>query len=151
MSLACSVARDISSVVQSRCFRMFPRVVFVGLLLALLGCSGPLAAQVARSVTVIPTTLATRASTGDSAGSNLNRARAMLQDEALQFELILVTRDSTGIEGQIYRDLKQRNIRATAGPDEGLDVRDEPCYPKCIFVPSDEVNAISVTSWTRVL
>jgi hypothetical protein len=83
--------------------------------------------------------------------SNVDRAYALLQSEGKQFTLIVVSPKSTGLEGEIYRDLRQRGYRATAGPDEGFDTRGEPCYPGCVYVRSQDVNSISISAWTRVL
>jgi hypothetical protein len=84
-------------------------------------------------------------------GSNVEQAHAQLQQQGNHVYLIVVSSDSPGIEGQIYRDLIQRNIRATVGPDEGFDTHGEFCYPNCVFVPREAANAISVQAWVDVL
>jgi hypothetical protein len=65
--------------------------------------------------------------------------------------LVIVSGQSTGTEGDVYRDLRQRRFRTTTGPDEGIDTSGEFCYPGCVFVLSEEVNVNRIDSWTRVL
>jgi hypothetical protein len=65
--------------------------------------------------------------------------------------LSVVSSDSSGVEKTLYDDMIKRNIRATTGPDEGIDARSVACYPTCVFVPLDAVNAIGVESWHAVL
>lgn len=86
--------------------------------------------------------------TGDS---NVEQAHAFLQGEGNSVYLIIVSDESTGVEGQIYRDLVKRHFRATTGPDEGIDTHAEVCYPDCVFVTRQEVNAIGVSAWIEVL
>ncbi len=83
--------------------------------------------------------------------SNVEQAHAQLQNDGNQVYLVIVSNQSTGLEHDIYQDLRERNIRATTGPDEGIDTHGEFCYPDCVFVPKEEVNAISVQAWADVL
>ena len=83
--------------------------------------------------------------------SKVVQAREILLDEGYKFDLVLVTEDSTDVRGEIYRDLIARNIRATTGPDEGIDVRSEMCYPQCMFVPKAESDVLTVETWVLVL
>lgn len=83
--------------------------------------------------------------------SNVEQADAQLQKSGSQFDLIFVSTKSTGVQADIYRDLRQRNIRATTGPDEGIDTQGESCYPNCVFIPREEADAISVEAWIEVL
>jgi hypothetical protein len=83
--------------------------------------------------------------------SNIEQAHLRLQSQDDPVYLVIVSSQSTGIEGEIYRDLRQRHFRTTTGPDEGVDTKGEFCYPNCVFVLSGEVNAISIDSWVRVL
>lgn len=83
--------------------------------------------------------------------SNAERAHAILLDQGDLVYLIVVSSASTGVEGDIYRDLRQRNFRTTTGPDEGVDTSTEVCYPNCVYVLAEEINAIGVNSWIRVL
>lgn len=87
----------------------------------------------------------------DTSDSNVGRAHALLQSQGKRFTLIIVSRNSTELEGEIHRDLQQRGFRATAGPDEGFDTRGESCYPGCVYVRIQDVNVISVYAWARVL
>lgn len=83
--------------------------------------------------------------------SNAERAHEILLNEGYPVYLIVVSSQSIGVEGDIYRDLRQRNFRTTTGPDEGIDTSTEVCYPNCVYVLVDELNAIGVNSWVRVL
>ncbi len=83
--------------------------------------------------------------------SNVEQAHALLQNEGYQVYLIILSNQSPGVEGLIYRDLLQRHFRSTTGPDEGFDTHGEFCYPNCVYVPSAAVNAISVYGWVGVL
>lgn len=83
--------------------------------------------------------------------SNAERAHEILLNEGNAIYLIVVSTQSTGVEGDIYRDLRQRNFRTTTGPDEGIDTSTEICYPNCAYVLAEELNAIGVNSWVRVL
>jgi hypothetical protein len=65
--------------------------------------------------------------------------------------LVILSPASSGLEGKIYMHLRQRKFRATTGPDEGIDTRSLPCYPGCIFVPVEEVDALGVAGWKEVL
>ncbi len=66
-------------------------------------------------------------------------------------ELVILTSRDDDLRGDIYRLLRRRKFRATTGPDEGIDTRSLSCYPGCIFVPGEEVDAISVSGWVDVL
>ena len=83
--------------------------------------------------------------------STVEQAHARLLDQGNKVYLIIVSSQSTGVEGDIYRDLRKRDFRATVGPDEGIDTHSEFCYPDCLFVPVEEVNAISADAWVLVL
>jgi len=83
--------------------------------------------------------------------TNLGRAQAELLAEGAKFNLIILSNQSIGLEGEIYKDLIKRNIRSTTGPDEGFDTSSLDCYPTCIFVPIGVLNELSVESWTYVL
>jgi hypothetical protein len=87
----------------------------------------------------------------DSGESTAGQAVVRLRADGLSMTLVIVSENSTGVELAVYQDLHQRMIRATAGPDEGVDIRSERCYPYCVFVPFDERNALSVEAWTLVL
>jgi hypothetical protein len=105
------------------------------------------------TVTPTPTRPAGLVVNGDG-NSNAGRAHLLLQSEAdpgNPVYLIIVSGQSTGVEGEIYRDLRQRGFRTTTGPDEGIDTSSEFCYPDCVFVLGDQVNAIGVNSYMRVL
>lgn len=39
----------------------------------------------------------------------------------------------------------------TTGPDEGFDVSSLSCSPRCLFVPLEDANSITVENWLRVL
>jgi len=86
-------------------------------------------------------------------GSNVARAFRRLADagEMDGIELVILTPREGGLRGEIYRVLRRRKFRATTGPDEGIDTRSLSCYPGCIFVPVEEVDAISVSDWISVL
>ena len=86
-----------------------------------------------------------------SGNSMVEEAHARLQNQGMQVFLVIVSNQSTGVEGEIYRDLRRRNFRSTTGPDEGIDMRGEFCYPDCVFVPLEAVNALSVEAWMDVL
>lgn len=83
--------------------------------------------------------------------SNVERAQAVLSKEGLRFALVVVSTESAGLEGEIFRDLTKRNFRATTGADEGFETRGVGCHPRCVFVRSNAVNEISTESWTNVL
>jgi len=83
--------------------------------------------------------------------SQVEQAVPILESQVDPFYLIIVSSRSTGVEADIYRDLRLRFFRTTTGPDEGIDTHTEFCYPSCIFVLAEEVNAIPVSSWLRVL
>lgn len=86
-------------------------------------------------------------------GSNVARAFRSLAEagEMDGIELVILTPRDDGLRGEIYRLLRRRKFRATTGPDEGIDTRSLSCYPGCIFVPVEEVDAISVAGWISVL
>ena len=81
----------------------------------------------------------------------LRRHKRRLFLEGLDFSVIIVSPQSTGVKKQIYDDLIKRNFRATAGPDEGFDTKEVDCYPNCVFVRYQAVNQISVESWKNVM
>ncbi len=83
--------------------------------------------------------------------SAVERAHAQLSSANNPIYLVIVSAQSTGLEGEIYQDLIKRDFRATTGPDEGIDTHAEFCYPNCVFVQSQAVNAIGVNSWLGVL
>ncbi len=83
--------------------------------------------------------------------SNVAQALYRLQAQGDLVYLVILSSQSTGTEGEIYRDLQQRGFRSTTGPDEGVDTHGEFCYPDCVFVLAGAVNAISPDSWVRVL
>lgn len=68
-----------------------------------------------------------------------------------EVSLILVSRESTGLEGKIYEDLVRRNFRMTTGPDEGLDTAGETCYPNCLYALREQAGAIAVEGWLPVI
>jgi hypothetical protein len=82
---------------------------------------------------------------------NVELAQTVLRQEGFRFTLLIVSSTSTGLSGEIYRDLLKRNFRATTGPDEGFDTSTYPCHPFCVFVRQEVVNEISVPSWQGVL
>lgn len=79
------------------------------------------------------------------------QAQAQLFQEGLRFYLIVVSPNSTGLEGEINQDLVKRNFRATTGPDEGFDTQSLECHPNCVFVPAEVADALSVEGWRNVL
>jgi hypothetical protein len=87
----------------------------------------------------------------DQGSSTVEMAYARLQQEAMKTTLVIVSSASTGVEGDIYRDMRARIFRASTGPDEGIDTHSLSCYPNCVFVPVEEVNALTVDVWVLVL
>ena len=83
--------------------------------------------------------------------TNIELAHDRLQAEPMQTTLIIVSSASTGLEGLIYQDMRTRVFRSTTGPDEGIDTHSLSCYPNCVFVPSEEVNVLTVGVWMLVL
>lgn len=83
--------------------------------------------------------------------SLVEQAHAQLLSQGNKVFLIIVSPQSTGLEGEIYQDLIGRDFRATAGTDEGFDTHAEFCYPDCVFVRIEAINQISVASWRAVL
>jgi hypothetical protein len=85
--------------------------------------------------------------------SNVERAyQQMVKSGDLDaITLLILSPASSGLEGRIYAHLRLRKFRATTGPDEGIDTRSLACYPGCIFVPVEEVNALGVGGWMEVL
>lgn len=83
--------------------------------------------------------------------TNVAKAQALIYDEGIRFYLVVLSKDSTGLEADIYQDLVERNIRATTGPDEGFNTDSLKCSPNCVFVPTEVVDALSVESWANVL
>ena len=61
----------------------------------------------------------------DSGESSAGQAVVRLRADGLPMTLVIVSENSTGVELAVYQDLHQRMIRATAGPDEGIDIRSE--------------------------
>ncbi len=84
-------------------------------------------------------------------GSNVEEAHARLEAAGDKVYLVIVSSDSSGDLGTIYYDLQTRQIRATAGPDEGIDTRSVSCYPDCVFVRREDVDDLSVAGWMAVL
>lgn len=87
---------------------------------------------------------------GDKA-SYVAQAQAELFREGSRFYLIIVSSDSISVQAEIYTDMLKRFIRATTGPDEGIDTRELECHPYCVFVPEEAENVIGVASWKSVL
>lgn len=83
--------------------------------------------------------------------ANVEVAQQELQDRGIHFTLLVISAESEGVQGAIYRDLLKRHLRATSGPDEGFDTRSLDCFPKCVLVRAEVVNEISVESWVNVL
>lgn len=83
--------------------------------------------------------------------TNVELAHAALTRAGFRFRVVIVSESSVGIEGEIFRDLNRRRLRATTGPDEGIDTAAVSCHPDCVFVRADAVNEISVESWQNVL
>ena len=79
--------------------------------------------------------------------------RLLVDEERLDSSIYLVILSDTsgGLEGQIYGVLRRRKFRATTGPDEGIDTRSLFCAPGCIFVPTEEKNALGIGGWQEVL
>ena len=88
---------------------------------------------------------------GTTPDTNVAQAQVRLFGQGLRFYLIVLSPESTGVEQEIYQDLIRRNLRATTGPDEGIDTSSLPCAPNCEFTPVQAVNEISVESWVNVL
>lgn len=88
---------------------------------------------------------------GTTPDTNLAQAQARLLGEGLRFYVNVLSPESVGVEQEIYQDLRRRNLRATTGPDEGIDTSALPCAPSCEFTPYQAVNEISVESWVNVL
>lgn len=108
----------------------------------------------ATSATAAPAGAATPAGTIDSGqgNSNVETAHQQLQQtQPFKTTLVIVSGSSGGVEAAIFRDLLARNFRSSTGPDEGIDTRSLTCYPNCVFVPANEVNALSVAGWVQVL
>jgi hypothetical protein len=124
--------------------------VIVGILLASLGCSAASAQGQSPFGGFLPVTPTSYVVHG-AGDSNAEKAHAQLQNTDLKTFLILVSGDSTGLEGEIYRDLIKRNFRSTTGPDEGVDTHGYFCYPNCVFVLKEAANVLSVEGWTAVL
>ncbi len=123
------------------------RRVFAGLVILLF-----VAALSLVSFSSVPSDAATPGHVVNGTGhSNVEQAHASLLGEGYKVYLILVSYRSTGVEGQIYRDLIARHFRSTTGPDEGIDTHGEFCYPDCVFVPSQDANIIGVSGWVEVL
>lgn len=83
--------------------------------------------------------------------SRVELAHAQLEAQGQHFSLVIVSSASQGLELAIYRDLRARRYRSTAGPDEGFDTHGQPCFPNCVYIPFEEVNALAVSTWVRVL
>lgn len=88
---------------------------------------------------------------GGERNTNVAEAQGLLFLEHLVFTVIVVSPDSTGVEKTIYDDLTRRHLRATSGPDEGIDTKSIQCYPNCVFIHPTAVNEIIVESWRNVL
>src|SRR5205823_6138097 len=87
----------------------------------------------------------------EASPSAVEQAQARLQSEGSKSTLLIVSASSSGVELALYRDMRARKIRATTGPDEGIDTRGLSCFPNCVFVPAEEVNALEVDAWLAVL
>jgi hypothetical protein len=85
------------------------------------------------------------------AETNAFAAAAQLKAGGEDFEIVVLSDASTGIEAEIYENLLRRNYRATTGADEGFDVSGQPCWPRCIYLRRDALDAVPVESWVRVL
>lgn len=83
--------------------------------------------------------------------SNAGHAYEQLKREGNDFTMIVVSSLSTGLEQQIFADLEKRDYRATTGPDEGYDTSTLACYPNCVIVRQDALDAVPAESWVRVL
>jgi hypothetical protein len=83
--------------------------------------------------------------------SRVELAHAQLEAQGQHFSLIMVSPASQSLELAIYRDLRARRYRSTAGPDEGFDTHGQPCFPNCVYIPFQEVNVLAVSTWVRVL
>ena len=86
-------------------------------------------------------------------GTHVERAYEELvrRDMLRRVTLILLDADVGGVEKRIYDSMKRRKFRATTGPDEGIDASGVPGCPRCIFVPRDDANVISIASWQGIL
>lgn len=85
------------------------------------------------------------------ATTNVAKAQSLIYDEGIRFYLVVLSKGATGLEAEIYKDLVERKIRATTGPDEGFNTESLKCNPNCVFVPIKVVDALSVESWASVL
>src|SRR5439155_19120184 len=83
--------------------------------------------------------------------SRVELAHAQLGAQGQHFSLIVVSPASQSLELEIYRDLRARRYRSTAGPDEGFDTHGQSCFPNCVYIPFQEVNALAVSTWANVL
>lgn len=111
------------------------------------GCAGrgtPPGGSAQPVATASPLTAAPDAST-------VEQAVALVSAEGDRFTLRIVTSESKGVESDIYWDLTERNYRATTGPDEGIDTHGESCYPACLYVREQDVNALPIETWAEVL
>ena len=131
-------------------------------LLCLAAACGPAGQAGARQPTVNPTIDPTATAqpppppamptvVNGSGNSNAETAFARLQGEEPAGTLIVVDENSSGIEGDINRDLMRRHFRSTTGPDEGIDTHGLACYPRCLFVLRSAADLLSVDEWMNVL
>jgi hypothetical protein len=112
-----------------------------------------LAAELLPYLPDLPNRTETYLINGGSGDTHVESAyRAMVDAGDLDaITLVILSPASSGLEGKIYAHLRLRKFRATTGPDEGIDTRSLSCYPGCIFVPVEEVNALGVGGWMEVL
>lgn len=90
-------------------------------------------------------------SLGSKRTTNVALASEQLFQEGLAFSVIVVSPLSTGIQARIYDDLTKRHLRATSGPDEGIDTTSLKCHPNCVFIHYRALDEIGVESWKNVL
>ncbi len=122
----------------------------LALILTLAACAAPPGSAV--DVPPIPTLHRASAYIVNPVGmSNVEQAHEQLEAEGNRVYLILISHDSPGAQELIYWDLQARQIRATTGPDEGIDTSALSCYPDCVFVRREDAGSLTVETWTRVL
>ena len=138
------------------CLGLISTLLFVW---ALAGCGSAPASAPSPAPTVVAITASTAmplttlqpVSSSGSGQTSVEQAHGRLVEEGLKMTLVLVSDKSTGTEGDVYRDLRFRDIRATTGTNEGIDTHSLACYPYCVFVPVEEANALKVEAWEGVL
>lgn len=72
--------------------------------------------------------------------SNINTALSRLAEEGIHLTVYIVSKNSEGIHLEVYKDLVNRRIAATVGPDEGIDTSSVPNYPNIVFLMSGYEN-----------